>query len=169
MRHKYTLFILATLFAFAACQKEDDDDHGNLLGAWQVYSSILYEYDSYGNLQNTWDGGLTWTYMDTNDEGRYEPYQFNVATGDNWFFVSDTVVHINFANDSVSYFPLDDKDFAYRKIIIDGEPYIRLDSHIDNIQQYKIQTLSKSQLALENITVVESGHYFKSIIQFNKL
>ncbi|MBP5542178.1 MAG: hypothetical protein J6X88_11105 [Bacteroidales bacterium] len=157
MKHKYTLFILATLFAFAACQKEDDDDHGNLLGAWQVYSSIAYEYDSYGNLQNTWDGGLAWTYMDTNDEGRYEPYQFNVATGDNWVFVNDTVVHIK------------DKNFTYRNIIIDGEPYIRLDSHIDNIQQYKIQTLSKSQLALENITVVENGHYFKSIIQFNKL
>ncbi len=157
MKHKYTLFILATLFAFAACQKEDDDDHGNLLGAWQVYSSIAYEYDSYGNLQNTWDGGLTWTYIDTNDEGRYEPYQFNVATGDNWVFVNDTVVHIK------------DKNFTYRNIIIDGEPYIRLDSHIDNIQQYKIQTLSKSQLALENITVVENGHYYKSIIQFNKL
>ena len=157
MKHKYTLFILATLFAFAACQKEDDDDHGNLLGAWQVYSSIAYEYDSYGNLQNTWDGGLTWTYIDTNDEGRYEPYQFNVATGDNWVFVNDTVVHIK------------DKNFTYRNIIIDGEPYIRLDSHIDNIQQYKIQTRSKSQLALENITVVENGHYYKSIIQFNKL
>lgn len=157
MKHKYTLFILATLFAFAACQKEDDDDHGNLLGAWQVYSSIAYEYDSYGNLQNTWDGGLTWTYMDTNDEGRYEPYQFNVATGDNWVFVNDTVVHIK------------DKEFSYRNIIIDGEPYIRLDSHLHNIQQYKIQTLSKSRLALENITVVENGHYYKSIIQFNKL
>ena len=53
MKHKYTLFILATLFAFAACQKEDDDDHGNLLGAWQVYNSIAYEYDSYGNFPSS--------------------------------------------------------------------------------------------------------------------
>lgn len=169
MKHKYTLFILATLFAFAACQKEDDDDHGNLLGAWQVYSSIAYEYDSYGNLQNTWDGGLTWSYVETNDEGWLEHYLFNVATGDNWFFVSDTVVHINFANDSVSNFPLDDKDFAYRNIIIDGEPYIRLVSRLQKIQQYKIQTLSKSQLVLVSLEVMQNGDYFKSEIQFNKL
>ena len=154
MKHISILVMAAILLIITACHK-DNEDNGNLLGAWQVVSSTWTEYDLDGNIQNTWDGGeFTFTYIDINDEGRPDYYQYNVSAGDNWVFVDDTTVHIK------------EKTLAYHHFNLDDVPYIRLDA--PNMK-YRIEVLSKNILKLKYLEIWEGNHSFKQEIIFTKL
>lgn len=121
-----------------ACHKDNEDDKGNLLGAWQVERCTASVYDADGNIQNTYDEGFSIGYMDTNNDGFHDYYVFKISSGDKWLFIDDTTVHIK------------DKLFTYHNIYVDGMQYIRLDA--PNLK-YTVITLSESALELQYLEI----------------
>lgn len=134
MKVRRIILLIAIAAIFTACHKDDDEKNGELLGAWRVENSIAYEYDSEGNLLNTWnEDEFCFRYVDYNEEGNPEYFTFSVSNGDNWEFVNDTMALIN------------DKAFSYEYIIDESIPSIIIEfPYIE----YKIETLSKSKLKL---------------------
>lgn len=152
---KKTILILIAFIVFlTSCHKDNEDNNGNLLGAWQVERCTTSIYDANGNLQSTYDEGLGFTYIDYNDEGWTDYYIFKVSSGDKWVFIDDTTVHIK------------DKMFTYHNIYIDDMRYIRLDA--PNLK-YEITTLSESTLELKYLEIYEGNNPVKEEITFKKL
>ena len=154
MKQLSTLVMAAILLIITACH-EDDDDNGNLLGSWLVENSIAYEYDSDGNLINTWnEDEFCFRYIDYNEDGNPEFFNFFVSNGDKWEFVNDTVVFIN------------DRALAYKNNIEEGIPYIIIDFPYI---KYKIDTLSKSKLKLIYLEFGSTTNTKKQEITFKRI
>lgn len=148
------LTTIVALFSLTSCHKDNEDNNGNLLGAWQVESCTSSVYDSDGNLQSSYDDGFSMPYADYNDEGILDYYVFKVSSGDKWVFIDDTTVHIK------------DKLFSYHNIYVDGMNFIRLYApHL----KYRITTLSESTLELKYLEIYEGNISLKEEIIFKKL
>lgn len=152
---KTILILLAFISLLTACNKDNLDDNGTLLGEWQVQSSMAYEYDLDGNLINTFVGeDFSFRYIDYDVDGHPWYYIFSVANGDKWVFVNDTTLHIN------------DKVFAYNQTDIDCNPCIIIDfPYIE----YRIVTLSRKKLELQYIEYGTFTNTKTQEIKFKKL